>query len=416
MSLRLFIIVLWLFLIGNTAYASPCARLKSQPAAWVESKVNELVLAAHKAYERDEALPAYVKAVGEINDTIRQCQLSQNVDFVSRYREFVEYLETVSLEQEPSHKLGFIVPDGQYFAETSQYVQIPEFLLEPSFLQSVSRYETLDRAKSFLQSLNSKREPSDQLIFFSYKSRHLGTPDNNNSYHRLLIVVPGNAELGTPEKWVQFGITDPGGRVRVRNVSVVSVVTNFDGTSNTYFKDYYRTYRRDGSISLYGRWELGYGAGNCVKCHKSGILPIFPVDGSVKPSEQQAVLDVNQRFLKYGSPRFGRYFEAGRLGPGLASANWSDRMQRFGQDFGETGVARAMSCANCHRPDRLGALNWPMNRVVISSYIKGGRMPLGYSLTVPERSELYEKLIEEYFAIDDTNPGILKSWLLGRLR
>jgi hypothetical protein len=43
-------------------------------------------------------------------------------------------------------------------------------------------------------------------------------------------------------------------------------------------------------------------------------------------------------------------------------------------------------------------------------------MPLGIDLKESEREELYEKLIEEYFATDDANPGILKSWLLGRRR
>src|SRR5256885_6978146 len=50
--------------------------------------------------------------------------------------------------------------------------------------------------------------------------------------------------------WVQFGITDPRERVRVRNVSVVSALLNSDGTNNTYFKDFFRTYRRDGSINI----------------------------------------------------------------------------------------------------------------------------------------------------------------------
>jgi hypothetical protein len=43
-------------------------------------------------------------------------------------------------------------------------------------------------------------------------------------------------------------------------------------------------------------------------------------------------------------------------------------------------------------------------------------MPFGNKLKASERDELYEKLIQEYFATDDGNPGILKSWLLGRRR
>ena len=41
---------------------------------------------------------------------------------------------------------------------------------------------------------------------------------------------------------------------------------------------------------------------------------------------------------------------------------------------------------------------------------------MGFKLTEPQREELYDKLIQEYFATDDSNPGILKSWLLGKLR
>jgi hypothetical protein len=56
-----------------------------------------------------------------------------------------------------------------------------------------------------------------------------------------------------------------------------------------------------------------------------------------------------------------------------------------------------------------------MDRIVISSFVKGGQMPLGSKLTSPERRDLYAKLVQEYFATDKDNPGILKSWLLGRV-
>lgn len=419
MSFRLSMIVFYLLLAVNTASASPCARLKSRPDVWVRAKVDALVLAARAAYERPEASHAYQRyqrVLDGIADTIRQCKISQNEGFASRYREFVEYIDAASFDQQPGHQLGFSVSDRQYFAETRPFLQIPEFLMTQSFLRSVSRYETLAQAKSFLRQLNSRREPSDQLLFFSYKSRHLGTPDSKNSYWRLLIVVPGNVGKRIPEKWVQFGIPDPKARAPVRNVSVVSAVVGSDGTSNVYFKDFYRTYRWDGSISINGRWELGYGSANCVRCHKSGILPVFPVNGSVSPSEQQAVVAVNQRFLTYGSPRFDRYLGASKFGPGLGSTSREGRNQRFGAGFGGSVVAHAMTCAACHQHDGLGALNWPMDRVVISSYLKGGQMPPGSSLRDSERGELYEKLIQEYFAINDAHPGILKSWLLGRLR
>src|SRR5258708_38038003 len=142
--------------------------------------------------------------------TIAECRLSEDHTFHSRYRNFLEFVEAAALERQSDHELGFLVPDKQYFAETRQFVGIPEFLLEPMFLRNVSRYERLARAKSYLRQLNSSRGADEQLIFFSYKSRHLGTPDNDESYRRLLVVVPGNADEGLPDKWVQFGVTHPG--------------------------------------------------------------------------------------------------------------------------------------------------------------------------------------------------------------
>ena len=52
-----------------------------------------------------------------------------------------------------------------------------------------------------------------------------------------------------------------------------------------------------------------------------------------------------------------------------------------------------------------------MDSVLISSFVEGGRMPLGSNLKTWESSELYEQLIDDYFSIDPRNPGILKSWL-----
>ena len=142
----------------------------------------------------------------------------------------------------------------------------------------------------------------------------------------------------------------------------------------------------------------------------------IPEADSVSPSEQPALLAVNQRFLTYGSPRFDKYLDERKFGPGLGSAGGPARRQRFGEGFSGTVVGRAMSCVACHQHEGLGALNWPMDSVLIGSFVKGGQMPLGHQLKTSERNELYKKLIQEYFAIDDDNPGILKSWLLGKLQ
>jgi hypothetical protein len=393
--------------------AAPCDRVKSQPEVWINGRVDAFVVAARRAYESDNAQKAYERVLDGIAGTLEQCRLTQEKDFVARYPEFVGYITTLALQRKPDHELGFNVPDKVYFAETHDYVAIPDFLLTPNFLRVVSRFATLPQAKTLLRELNAARAAGDQLIFFSYQSRHLGTPDNPDSFWRLLIVVPGNAAQGVPEKWVQFGIPDPKARAPVRNVSVVSVVPGPDGATNAYFKDYFRTYRRNGSITIKGRWDLGEGDDNCAMCHKSGILPIFPVSGTVSRDEQQSVRTVNERFLRYGRPRFDRYLDATKLGPGLGATTVSDAAPAFVAV--KTGVDGA-KCGACHQPNGLGALNWPMDRTLISSYVKGGQMPLGAALTPAARNRLYKGMIQEYFAIDETRPGILKAWLLGRSR
>lgn len=417
-SVRLFIraFVLGLMLPLTAAGTAPCEQIKAKPDAWVQKSVNEMVAAARAWYEREKAQRMYERTIDRVAGLVDKCRLTQDENLRERYPEFLGYVTVLALARQPDHELGFNVSDRVYFGETRQYVEIPDFLLTPAFLRAVSRYETLPQAKTMLRQLNETRAPDDQLLFFSYESRHLGTPDNPDSFRRLLIVVPGNAALRIPEKWVQFGVPDPRARAPVRNVSVVAALSGEDGTTNVYFKDYFRTYRRNGSITIKGRWELGYGDDNCAQCHKSGVLPIFPEAGSVSREEQAMVATVNARFRTYPRPRFDRYLDATKLGPGLGSIRGSESSRSFqirpSSHLGTDGK----TCAACHHAEGLGALNWPMDRVLISSYVKGGQMPRGYKLNLAERSRLYEKLIQDYFAVDDVNPGILQSWLLGRNR
>jgi len=370
----------------------------------MKKTVNALVSSARALYERDSAQRAYERMIDSTVRFVDKCRLAEDARFSSRYPEFLGYLETLALDRKPDHELGFNVPDQVYFEQTRQYVEIPDFLRTPEFLRAVSHAATLPDAKAMLRRLNSRRLPEQQLIFFSYESRHLGTPDNPNSFRRLLIVVPGDTAAKVPEKWVQFGIPDPGSRSSVRNISVVTVVPAADGTTNAYFKDYFRTFSRNGAITIKGRWELGEGDDNCTQCHKSGMLPIFPEAGSVSRDEQPLVEKVNQRFLNYSRPRFDRYLDASKLGPGL------------GSNVLLTSSGKKVMCAECHQPNKLGSLNWPMDRVLISSFVKDGQMPLGFQLTPAERSRLYRQLIQDYFGIDEAKPGILKSWLLGANR
>jgi hypothetical protein len=411
------VLVLLLVLPMAVAAARRCDRIKAQPDAWAQQSVNALIVAARAWYEREGAQLKYERTIDRIANEVDRCRLAEDVDFRRRYPEFLGYVAVLALARQPDHELGFNVPDRVYFAETRQYVEIPDFLLTPAFLRAVSRYETLPQAKAMLRKINEARTADDQLLFFSYISRHLGTPENSDSFRRLLIVVPGDEAARIPEKWVQFAVAEPRAPASsVRNVSVVAALAGAEGTTNVYFKDYFRSYRRNGSITIKGRWELGYGDDNCAQCHKSGVLPIFPEAGSVSSDEEAMVATVNARFLNYRRPRFDRYLDASKLGPGLGSIRNSEQPL-----FSEPGLsshvgADGKTCAACHHAEGLGALNWPMDRVLISSYVNDGQMPRGFKLTPSERRILYQKLIQDYFAIDEGNPGILKSWLLGKRR
>lgn len=378
-------------------------------------RVNTLVRAARAAYQYESARPRHDRIVGDIAATLKRCHLSDDREFAGRYPEFIEYVRVLFLVVDDDRQLGFETTDEIYFAETRLYTTIPEFLLTPHFLRAVSDYQYLPQAKALLREMNASRPADAQLIFFSYESRHLGTPDNPNSYRRLLILVPGNAAQNVPEKWVQFGIPDPRRPRSVRNISVVSVVPAPDQTTNVYFKDYFRTYRRNGSITIKGRWELGEGEDACVECHKSGVLPIFPEAGSVSHDELPLVDAVNKRFRTYGAARFGKYLDATKFGPGLGSTRGNQLFQLTG--FETSAIDSSVkSCASCHQPSGLGALNWPMDSTLIGSFVKGGRMPLGSRMSQFERVRFYEQLIDDYFTIDEARPGILKSWLLGKMR
>jgi len=117
-------------------------------------------------------------------------------------------------------------------------------------------------------------------------------------------------------------------------------------------------------------------------------------------------------FTQYIPARFDKYLDTRKFGPGLGSTMPNELHAPVGA--GKTMAGNATACAVCHQPDRLGALNWPMDKTLISSFVRGGQMPLGAKLQNLERAQLYRKLVQEYFSTDDANPGILKAWLLGK--
>lgn len=406
-SRLVFIVLAVLVCLASRVSSSPCPQSTKQQDWWAAQQVNGLVRAARASFDDESADARYERVVTSIDRGLRRCRLESNPDFVIRYPEFIQYLKLLTLALDEKHELGFEVTDETYFAETSPFTSIPRFLLTDDFLKTVSASETLPQAKALLRAMNATRAPNDRLLFFSYDSRHLGTPDNPNSFRRLLIVVPGNVAEHAPEKWVQFGIADPRRPASVRNISVVAVMPGDNETSQVYFKDYYRTYRKDGSIAVKGRWELGEGEDYCVSCHKSGVLPIFPAKGSVSREETAIADAVNEKFLSYGPARFGRYLDTTKFGPTFGSAPAGSK---------NPGRSNTAHCSSCHHANEMGPLNWPMNSTIISSFVKGGMMPQGAKLGRAARTQLYQRLVNDYFSVDTARPGILKAWLLGKNR
>jgi hypothetical protein len=57
-----------------------------------------------------------------------------------------------------------------------------------------------------------------------------------------------------------------------------------------------------------------------------------------------------------------------------------------------------------------------MDSTLIKSFVTGGKMPRNANLSPVGRTQLYKQLVNEYFAVDETRPGILQAWLLGKMR
>lgn len=313
----------------------------------------------------------------------------------------------------PGHGMGMAVTDDAYFEQTGHLTAVPDALLDQDFLAQVSEVTMLAQAKAYLHGLNATRQPQQQLVFYSFVSQHLGTPDHSGALGRLLVVVPGPVE-----RFVQFGWSQDG--QRVRNVSVVAVDRPEDGPPNVYFQDHYRTWEPDGHISVQGRHLLGQGSFPCIQCHRSGVLPVYPAPQSVAEDEVAALHAINARALAAMPASYGGFWDAQAFGPGLGAGNttrtnaWMQRCMPEGLSEATGRVADAARCGACHNAQGLGALSFPFNATLIRSYVLSGRMPPDNSLqNTNEREALYGCLVADFFDVSLERPGVLKSWLLG---
>lgn len=351
-----------------------------------------------------------------MSETIRKYKLNLNPLFKERFANFFKFVEVNKLRRLPGHSLGFTMPDQEYFEKTSELTDLPAALRTTEFLNLASREETLQQAKAYLDRLNDTLPTEKKLLYFSFRSRFLGTPDRRDVTGRLLVHVPaenlGNNTLA--ERWIQFGISPKGDtRERVKNVSVIAVVKKDEKIYTPYFKDHFRIYNKNGSIDLRSRYEeSNFFVEACYMCHKMGVAPFFPEQGSVPQEELARVEEANKRIRKYGTADYGDLLDLKSFGPGMGQAMKIEKEKLAEISTHAEKIAKAMNCAGCHSAKALGELRFPIHETMAGKWVKDGKMPPGQNLDDQELKKLHDLLVEEFFRTAKDRPGTLKSWML----
>lgn len=349
-------------------------------------------------------------ALEEIRLNINKCkEINKVPSYLTNLNKTVKSLSHIGSKK---HQFGFNVEDLKYIKDTQKLTSIPRILKNQKFLNALSPPLNLDQAKHYLEITNKKLSQKDRLIYFSYISRHLGTPDNEDAFGRLLIIVPGEIE-----KWVQFGIHR--NNLEVKNVSVISVNKE---THDTYYSDNYRIRNEKNLITFKHRYfynlEKKYDTqiDRCVTCHTTGVIPIIPEKNSVSKKEIPQLIKANNRFLSYMPPKFGGYISELRSGPVLGKIKETNQRMtllrrcapKVSLDI-KKKIASSMNCATCHNNKALGSFYFPFKKIMLHEAIINGNMPPAKSylsrdtvqdtssLSKFERKTIYECLIEEYF-------------------
>jgi hypothetical protein len=412
---------LMLNLFSHSAFSQLKAACPTAAAEWIQFRDQSAMTIVRGAGGDDNAVAgnvnASVRAIAKVFATCYpQAQtLIQNTPHLAEQLAHLKgFAETRKNEDLPGWQLGFNVPDAQYFRDTGAWTDVPAELQDQTLLQAFSDPARIDEGLKILENLNAALPPEKKMIFFRYTSQHLATPDESQVYGRVLIVVPGD-----PERWVQFGVPEVG-KPKTKNLSVVAVKTDANGDKHVYLKDHYRMVE-GGQIHLRDRFDATHVSDNCTNCHKSGVLPIFPKPGSFSPLDAGKIDAVNKRFKTYLPADFGGYIDLTKLGIGIGPVGPAAEQLRTadfmkicaGSGTSPESVQRiksSMTCAKCHNTDDLGELNYPVNRILLKSFVLGGKMPPKNDLTAPERQGLVNCLEAEYFGVDNASPNVLLNW------
>ncbi len=455
---------------GTITPASPNVRADSPLAwplerwvGWRDEQINHILTSTlaptgsdtRKMLARKEVSRASMHAYTVIQECLKADSSYFSKD-AGRARELGNFVRFVKAQQwmvippgaagKVPYGLGLEVPDEQYWNLAKPYLEFPELLKSQRFLTAMASPGTYRQALEMIDSINANLPPERKWISLLFDAQFITTVDDAHTYGRMLVMVPnepvGNSEVA--DRWIQFGIADPGTYPETRSVSMFTVVRNAEtpAKTTTYFSDFMRIRdKQTGKFSIRSNFTMLHDPSlNCYNCHKSSVLPIHPareyvLDSGGKLAENRAnagelPAKLNNLIMGYGPPNYV-YQDTFAYGPCLGPTNRyrSDAFLKSataGLDISPTSYDRirnAMHCSNCH--NNFGVINYPQavptdldlkafrtHRGMVQTLVEQGTMPPGNTLTARERQALWRCLMSEYLNMD-TKQGILADWLRG---
>lgn len=427
-----------------------CPQNPGQWAAWRDAQIQDLLtptltrkgqkyLEVNKVAAKANAIRRIISNCAEQYPT----QFQADSPLAKSLANLKKFSQAVGIVSDKNHLFGFPFTDLDYLTRIRAAIEVPELLRSQAFLERVSNPARYQEAQQMIEAENKKRAFKDRWLVLLYKSRFLTSPDNT-SYGRFFIYVPGD-----PAKWIQFAIATPDMEKPpiIHSMSVVAVKSTGDPVkkSEFYLVDYWRIYGKNG-IEMPTRLEAGHGTSNCHYCHKTGVLPIYPLEEYTFDQAGRLVVKtegvgnlphhLNKLIPDYGPANFGEGFDPEAYGPPLGPFDRErsdDFLKKCTQPWqlSETSfdkIRTHMICTACHNSTLLGPNNFPMAvpidldvTVLIHPktgqgmpmeqvFVENGWMPPSNDLSQSERQALANCLKTEYYD-PATRTGLLVDWL-----
>lgn len=351
------------------------------------------------------------------------------------------FTQAASIVTNNDHQFGFSITDQAYLDQSRPYIEVPELLRSQEFLQKISDPTRYYQAYQMIEEENKQRPFQEQWVVLPYKSHFLTSPDNT-TYGRFFIHIPGD-----PILWLQFAIATPDmmpNPPTIHSMSLVAVKPTGQPVNKYQFfwVDYWRIY--SDTIQLPTRYEAGQGTANCYYCHKTAVIPVYPLEEYTFDQSGTMVVKtegagdipryLNNLIENYGPPYFADWLDPAAYGPPLGPFE-QERTDAFLEKCTQPwkvshdsfdDIRASMNCSKCHDSTLLGPINYPQaveidldvnvltetnqSMPLAQVYIEQGWMPPDNNLTPPQRQALANCLMTEYYDFD-SKTGLLVDWL-----